>query len=228
MIILTGASGGIGQAILPYLAVFDDVIAIYNTKKPNLAGLNNVTAVKLDLTSELEINNFVISFKDKLKLVTLIHAAALKIDNLAVNFNVKDWDKMMHINLRGNFLLTKALLMNMMTQEWGRIVHFSSVAGYSAAAAGNIAYSTSKTALLGLSKVIATEYAKFGITSNVLVLGYFNLGMHEKLNEKLQEKLKKSIPSGKFGEPKNISNAIKFLIDSEFVNGSVVHIDGGI
>lgn len=228
MIILTGSSGGIGQAILPALAELDDVIALYNTKMPNLTGLNNVTAVKLNLTSELEINNFVISMKDELKRVTLIHAAALKKDNLVVQFNLKDWDEMMNVNLRGNFLLTQALLMHMMTDGWGRIIHFSSVAGFHAAAPGGVAYSTAKTALLGMSRVIAAEYAKFGITSNVLVLGYFNLGMHEKLNEKIQEKLRKTIPSGKFGDPKNISNAIEFLIKSEFINGSAVHIDGGI
>ena len=228
MIILTGASGGIGQTILPMLAKLDDVIAIYHTTSPDISGLSGVSTYQMDLTSEKEVEAFAVEMKDKLTRITLIHAAALaKQDSLAVQFKTEDWDQVMNVNLRGNFFLTRALLTPMMSEKWGRVIHFSSAAGMHVTA-GTLAYSTSKTALLGMSRVIASEYARFGITSNILVNGYFDTGMYQALSEKAREKLLSSIPSGKLGDLKNIVNAVEFLIKSEFVNGSAIHIDGGL
>jgi NAD(P)-dependent dehydrogenase (short-subunit alcohol dehydrogenase family) len=228
MIVLTGASGGIGRAILPSLAKLDEVIAIYNTNPANINEIASVTPYQLDITSENGVADFVESMKDQLKRVTLIHAAALaRQDRLAAQFKTEDWDQVMEVNLRGNFFLTRALLMPMMKENWGRIVHFSSAAGMHVAP-GTLAYSTSKTALLGMSRVFATEYARFGITSNVLVNGYFDTGMYQALSEKAQKKLIDSIPSRRLGDPSNIVNAVEFLMKSDYVNGSTIHIDGGI
>lgn len=228
MIILTGASGGIGQAILPALVKLDNVIAIYNTNVPDIAGLEGVIAYKMDITSEVEILRFANIMKDNLSRVTLIHAAAIaRQDRLAAQFKTEDWDEVMNINLRGNFLLTRALLKHMISGKWGRIIHFSSAAGMRVAP-GTLAYSTSKTALLGMSRVFATEYARFGITSNVLVNGYFDTGMYQDLGESTQKKLIESIPSKRLGDTRNIVNAIEFLMKSEYVNGGSINIDGGI
>ena len=79
-----------------------------------------------------------------------------------------------------------------------------------------------------MSRVLANEYARFGITSNVLLAGYFNTGLIETLSEKVQKKILESIPSGRLGDPMNIFNAVKFIIESEYVNGSAINIDGGI
>lgn len=228
MIILTGASGGIGRAILPSLTALDSVVAIYHTKHPDISGLDGVKTHQMDLTSEHEVSDFIVAMKGHLKKITLIHAAALaRQDRLAAQFKTEDWDQVMGVNLRGNFLLTRAMLMTMIKDKWGRIIHFSSAAGMHVAP-GTIAYSTSKTALLGMSRVLATEYARFGITSNVLVNGYFNTGMYQALSEKVRKKLIESIPSKRLGDPVNIVNAIEFLMKSDFVNGSAIDIDGGI
>lgn len=227
MIILTGASGGIGQAILPSLAVLDSVIAIYHSKEPNIKGLKGVSVYQLDLTSEWEVNDFVASIKSHLSKITLVHAAALSRDGLAAKFSTDDWDQLINVNLRGNFLLSRAMLFPMIEEKWGRIIHISSVSGMKGVP-GTLAYSTSKTGLLGMSRVLANEYARFGITSNVLVPGYFKTGLIETLTEKVRKKIMASIPSGELGNPKNIVNAIEFLIKSEYVNGSTVNIDGGI
>ena len=190
--------------------------------------MRNVTAHHLDLTSETDITEFVDSISPDLKNITLIHAAALAYqDSLAVRFKTQDWDEVMAVNLRGNFLLTRQLLMPMMREKWGRIIHFSSAAGLHVAP-GTLAYSTSKTALLGMSRVLATEYGRFGITSNVLINGYFDTGMFRKLDEKIQKKLIESIPSRRLGSLSNIVNAVEFLMKSDFVNGSTIDIDGGI
>jgi 3-oxoacyl-[acyl-carrier protein] reductase len=214
---------------LPSLAALDtSVAAIYHTRPPDISSLEGVTIHQVDLTSEREVIDFAAAMNDKLSRITLIHAAALaRQDRLAVQFKTEDWDQVMNVNLRGNFLLTRALLMPMIKEKWGRVVHFSSVAGMHVAP-GTLAYSTSKTALLGMSRLIATEYSRFGITSNVLVNGYFDTGMYQMLSEKAQKKLIDSIPSGQLGDPINIVNAVEFLMKSDYVNGSTIHIDGGI
>ena len=227
MIILTGASGGIGRAILTSLTKLDEVIALYNTKVPVIDGLANVTLYQLDLTSEQEVADFASTIKRTLKQITLINAAALSKDGLAAKYSTENWEQVINVNLRGSFLLTRAMLMPMMEENWGRIIHISSVAGMRGMP-GTLAYSTAKTGLLGMSRVLASEYARFGITSNVLVPGYFNTGLIETVSEKIRKKIIGSIPSGKLGEPSNIVNAIEFLMKSEYVNGSTIHLDGGM
>ena len=227
MIILTGASGGIGHAILSSLSKLDKVIAISHSKAINVDELDGVEPYQVDLTSEIEVNKFVSKIKSKLSKIVIIHAAAISLDNLAVKFDTKDWDQSMSLNLNSNFFLTRALLTTMIGDGWGRVIHISSIAGMKGVP-GTIAYSTAKTGLLGMSKVLANEYARFGVTSNVLILGYFNTGLIDTLNEKSRQKILVSIPSKRLGSPSNIVNAIDFLIKSEYVNGSTVNIDGGI
>ena len=93
---------------------------------------------------------------------------------------------------------------------------------------GTLTYSTSKFGLLGMNEVLSREYARYGITSNVLQLGYFETGLWEKLSQPKKDELLNQIPSKKLADPLNIVNAVKYLIDSPFVNGSVLTIDGGI
>ena len=227
MIILTGASGGIGHAILSFLSKLDKVIAISHSKAINVDELDGVEPYQVDLTSEIEVNEFVSKIKSKLSKVVLIHAAAISLDNLAIKFDTKDWNQSMSLNLNSNFFLTRALLATMIRDDWGRIIHVSSIAGMKGVP-GTIAYSTAKTGLLGMSKVLANEYARFGVTSNVLILGYFNTGLIDTLGEKSRQRILESIPSKSLGGSSNIVNAIDFLIKSEYVNGSTINIDGGI
>ena len=227
MIILTGASGGIGKAILPMLATLDDVIAVYHSKCPDIEGLNGVALYQMDITNENEVYKFVELMKSKLTRPTLIHAAALSRDGLVANFDDENWKQVIDVNLRGNFLLTKATLKLMISEKWGRVIHVSSVTGMRGIP-GTIAYSASKTGLIGMSKVLANEYARFGITSNVMILGYFNTGLIETLSEQMRSKIIGSIPSRQLGDPQNIVNAIDFIMKSEYVNGSAISLDGGI
>ena len=227
MIILTGASGGIGQAILPSLAEMDDVIAVSHSKTINIDKLSRVESYQVDLTSESKVNEFVSKVRNKLFKVVLIHAAVISLDNIAVKFKTEDWNRSINLNLNGNFFLTRALLTTMIKDDWGRVIHMSSIAGMRGTP-GTIAYSTAKTGLLGMSKVLANEYAMFGITSNVIIPGYFDTGLIDTLDKKSRQKILESIPSNKLGRPYNIVNAIDFLIKSEYVNGSAINIDGGI
>ena len=227
MIILTGSSGGIGREILPKLLKIDNIIALYNSVLPDIEESDQVRLLKLDLSSEKDVRKFCARWKKECTKITLIHAAALSRDGLAAQLDVHDWDRVLDVNLRGNFLITRELLVPMIKERWGRIIHFSSVAGIRGMP-GTLAYSTAKTGLLGMSRVLAREYARFNITSNVIALGYFNTGLVETLSEKVRKEIIEEIPSRKLGDSSNIVNAIEYLIKSEYTSGSVLNIDGAI
>lgn len=228
MIILTGASGGIGKRIIEHLLKIDRVIGIYYNS-PMILSNEGLICEQMDLREPEDIKSFVekYKYKEELTKITLVHLAAIKIDSLAINYKEPDWDNMMNVNLRGNFLLTKALLPFMVHQRWGRIIHISSTGGMQGAV-GTIAYSMTKAGLLGMSRVLAKEYARKNITSNVLSLGYFNVGMLENMKPELKQELLAQIPLKTFGIISNIANAIDFLIKSEYVTGAVINIDGGL
>ncbi len=227
MIILTGASGGIGKEIVSQLTKIDHVLGLYNTSLPENTENDKVQYVKLDIEKPDEIEAFINKWKEKLSRVTLIHCAASKVDGLVANYSLSDWDHVMGVNLRGNFLLTKALISHMISDRWGRFVHISSLGGMEGNP-GTIAYSTSKAGLVGMSRVLAKEYARFNITSNILVLGAFETGMYLKLPDDLKKEILDRIPSRSLGNVSNIVNAVDFLIKSEYVNASVINIDGGM
>ena len=227
MIILTGASGGIGKEIVNQLTKIDNVLGLYNTSLPENTENDKVRYVKLDIEKPDKIEAFVDEWKAKLCRVTLIHCAASKVDGLVANYSLSDWDHVMGVNLRGNFLLAKALIPHMISDRWGRFVHISSRGGMEGNP-GTIAYSTSKAGLVGMSRVLAKEYARFNITSNILVLGAFETGMYLKLPDELKKEILDRIPSRSLGNVSNIVNAVDFLIKSEYVNASVINIDGGM
>ena len=227
MIILTGASGGIGQEIINHLSVLDDVVGLYNKTRPYSHKGSNITYEKVNIEDKSEVDCFVENWKTKLLNITLVHCAAAKSDGLAVNYSLADWDKVLGVNLRGNFILTQALLPCIMKDNWGRVVHVSSH-GAIDGDVGTIAYSASKSGLIGMSRVLGKEYARFKITSNILVLGAFETGLFLELSDEQKDKIQKKISSKKLGNPSNIVNAIDFLIKSEYVNGSTINIDGGI
>jgi len=214
MIILTGSTGGIGSEVLKELSLIDSVFAIYNSTKPNNENLklNNVEFYKLDVTSEQEIFKFIKLNKNRFKNLTLINLAGVSSDGLLINFNQDDWERVFKINITSNFLLSKYLIPFMIKDKWGRIIHFSSIAS----GQGVGAYSSSKEAINGLSKSISKEYGRFNITSNILKLGAFDIGMLNKLSTKEKKSFTDAIPNKTLGEADNIVNAIIFIIKSNF------------
>lgn len=227
MIILTGASGGIGSELVGYLCEIDQVIGVYNKSLPSQASNSRLTYRQLNIENPDDILSFAEELDEKISKITIIHAAALKKDGLAVNYDEQSWDSVMRVNLKGNFLLTRALLPYMIKEQWGRIIHLSSLGGIQGAV-GTLAYSTSKAALSGMSRVFAKEYARFNITSNILVLGHFKGGMFDALTDTVKKELLNQIPSRALGDIADIANAVEFLIKSGYTNGAVINIDGGI
>lgn len=225
MIILTGASSGLGQEIIKDLSKIDFVYAIYNKNKPKISNIRNIKLVKLNLTDEKKIIKFVNGLKESN--IVLIHLAAYYKELILANMSVTDYDNHYQINQKAIFVLNKYVIPKMVYNKWGRIIMFSSPAAEKGHP-GTSAYSATKSSLIGLSKVISNEYARFNITSNVVVAGYFDFGIYKSLTEVTKIKLVESIPSKKLGDIKSLVNAINFIIKSDFVNGSVINVDGGV
>ena len=114
----------------------------------------------------------------------------------------------------------------MIKEKWGRVINFSSTAG-SVGEKGTLPYTASKNATHGMIKVMSKEYAQFNLTFNTIELGNFNFGLFQKLNPEMREKIISNIPSKKTGDIRNIYNAVNFIINSDYVNGSKINIDGG-
>ena len=228
MIIFTGASGGLGKDLCNSLSSIDKVTAIYNKNKILLNKKNrNIILKKLDLESEIQIKKFCNLIKKKNNNLTLVFNATKSIDNLLINCSLKEWEKIFSINLRSTFLFTKYLMSKMIKDKWGRIIFISSILAEKGEI-GTASYSSSKSALKGLSSVISKEYGRFGVRSNIINLGYFNKGLINTFTSKKKNKIKLKIPTQSFGTSKDIYLTIKCLMETDYINGEEININGGI
>ncbi len=227
MILVIGASGGLGEVVVGLLSKAHNVLAVYNSTKPKKQ-YENVRWIQADLRNASEIENIVSELKrGDIERVTLINLLAIKEDNLLINHDLDTWNDVLNLNVTSSFYLTKLLLPLMIDKKWGRFIFINSTGGVRGDV-GTISYSTSKTAMLGFSKVVSKEYSRFNITSNVLSLGTFDTGLFHRLSKEKQKEILHSIPSKMLGNVLNITNAIEFIIKSEYVNGAVINIDGGM
>lgn len=225
--IVSGASGGIGRELIPLLLQDHAVVGLYNSHRPEFTPSDRLSFEQVDLTDAGSVQRFVERWQSKLERVVLVHGAVESIDGLAAQYREEDWDRVIDVNLKGAFLLTKALLPTMIRARWGRIIHLSSLVGADGVA-GTVGYAASKSGILGVSRVLAKEYARFEVTSNVLQLGYFDGGLIHELSEEQRKEILARIPSRKLGTVENIRHAVRFLVESDYVNGAVIPIDGGI
>lgn len=221
MIIITGASKGIGQFLYnKYIDSGIDVIGTsYTTSNDNL--------IKLDVTNETEVIDFFNKLPANVNELTLINCAGINANALTKKFDVNSFKNVIDVNLIGTFLMTKHALPVMLESKFGRIINISSVVPQ-IGIPGTGAYSASKSALWGLSKTIAAENANKNITCNCLNLGYFNVGMIKEVPEAALEKILAEIPMQKLGDPLNIYNAVEFLRISDYITGTSLDINGGL
>ncbi len=159
--------------------------------------------------------------------ITVVNFAARKIDKLFINIDAADVADVLDTNLGVNFIVLPPLVRKMVSTKWGRIIFLSST-GALRGDSGLTLYSTAKTGLVGLARSLAREYGRFGITANVLSLGYFDTGLMDSIPERLRSKMITDIPSRKLGDATNIAEGIRFLIRADYVNGAVIPIDGGL
>jgi 3-oxoacyl-[acyl-carrier protein] reductase len=222
LIIIAGSSGGIGTLVLEHFSKKNDILAIYKNNKPKVNN-KKIKYLKLNFSKDIKINR---SYYKNKKII-YINLAAIKNDKLLINYKISEWRMMFKINVDSTFKILKILIPEMISKKWGRIINFSSTDGINGDV-GISGYSATKYSIHGLSKVLSKEYGMQGITSNILILGNFNYGMFKKLNDNKQKKILERIPNKKTGNVRNIINAINFLINSDYVNGAEIKIDGGM
>ncbi len=225
MIILSGASGGIAEELVDYI---DDknIIGLYNKNKIK-NDYKYFKKIKIDLSVEKNVKNLIYRNKKYLNNITLLLMHGYSYSSLLINDTQQNWEKTFKINVISNFNIIKYILPLMISQKWGRIIFFSSITS-KLGIEGTSAYSASKSALYGLSSVISKEYGSLNITSNIIELGYFEKGMINDVTNSRKSKLLNQIPNKKFGKVKNIANIINAINKSEYLNKSIIKIDGAI
>lgn len=237
IIIITGASRGIGKYLYENWSLKDFCIGTYNSTIPGflnskLPGLKKVYK-KVNLLNTSEIEELIdSSCYSKHATCTetslvLINCAGINYNSFAHKADRRRWKEVIDVNLTGTFNIISQILPIMRDKEWGRIINLSSVVAQMGVP-GTSAYAASKAGLYGMTKAIAVENANKGITINNINLGYFDIGMIKEVPEKYQALLKEKIPTGKFGDPKNILNAVKFLIENDYINGTSIDINAGL
>lgn len=228
MIIITGASKGIGRYLFTrFKNDGHDVIGTYNS---TLDGLENDidSYYKVDVSDFNSVNEWINSISNQLTHIVVLNCAGTSYNSFAHKADIKSWDRVIDVNLKGSFNVIRCLLPIMREQQYGRIINFSSVVA-KLPTPGISAYAASKAGLIGLTKSLAVENASKGISVNAINLGYVNLGMGvNDVPEAYQEKMKAQIPSGRFCDPKEIYNTINYLIDTEYTNGAAIDINGGL
>jgi NAD(P)-dependent dehydrogenase (short-subunit alcohol dehydrogenase family) len=157
----------------------------------------------------------------------LVNLAGVSVDNIGHKVREADWDLVVDTNLKGTFLMSQALLTIMRNEGWGRIINVSSIVGQTAVP-GTVAYSASKAGIFGLTRTLAVELAAKNVTVNALALGYFEVGMINAIKPEIQDQIKAKIPMRRFGDPRNVEQAVRFLIEADYITGAIININGGL
>ena len=226
MIIIIGASKGIGRFLFERFKELDlDVIGTYYSTSKGLEAYIE-TFHYLDILDIQSIRSFV--NKIPCNNIVLINCAGITYNSFAHKCDIELWDNVIDVNLKGIFHIIREFLPIMRVQNYGRIINFSSVVTKKPTL-GVSAYAASKSAINGLTKSLAYENGSKGITVNAINLGYTNLGMGiNNIPDNIQETIIKQIPNNRFCEPEEIFQTVQFLIQTEYVNGASIDINGGI
>ena len=234
-IIVTGASGGIGNSIIKRLNDCSANILATGTKIEKLEKLKskfkNVKILKFDISQSNKIEEFIENATKELGggLDCIVNNAGITQDNLAIRMSLEEWKKVIDINLTSTFLMTKFAIKKMLKNKSGKIINITSVVGHT----GNLGqanYTASKAGIVAMSKSLATEYAKKNININCISPGFIKTAMTDKIDEKFKEVIVSKIPSARLGEPEDIANAVLFLASdqSDYINGETIHVNGGM
>ena len=233
-IIVTGASGGIGNSIVKKLYECDANILASGTKIEKLEELkkkfNKIKILKFDISQNDKIEEFIDNASNELGgLDCIVNNAGITQDNLAIKMSIDDWKKVIDINLTSSFLMSKFAIKKMLKNKKGKVVNITSVVGHT----GNLGqanYTASKAGMIAMSKSLAIEYAKKNINVNCISPGFIKSAMTDKINEKFKEVIISKIPAARLGEPEDIANAVIFLASdqSDYINGETLHVNGGM
>jgi len=237
--IITGATRGIGRGIavmfaqqganvaFTYSSSVDAAIALEKELKDlgvNAKGYQSNAAI-FDAAQELAAD----VLKEFGTIDILVNNAGITKDNLLMRMSEADFDKVIEVNLKSIFNLTKAVIRPMMKQRNGSIINMSSIVGINGNA-GQANYAASKAGIVGFSKSVALELGSRNIRSNVIAPGFIETEMTAKLDEATVEGWRNSIPLKRGGSPDDIANACVFLASdmSGYITGQTLSVDGGM
>ena len=234
-IIVTGASGGIGNSIVKKLNQAGANILASGTRIEKLEELKknfeNIKILKFDISQSDKIEEFIENATSELggSLDGIVNNAGITQDNLAIRMSLDEWQKVININLTSTFLMCKFAIKKMLKNKSGKIVNITSVVGHT----GNLGqanYTASKAGIVAMSKSLAIEYAKKNININCISPGFIKTAMTDNIDEKFKEVIVSKIPSARLGEPDDIANAVLFLSSdqSDYINGETMHVNGGM
>ncbi len=159
----------------------------------------------------------------------LVNNAGISIDQLLLRVSEKDLERTWATNVNGAIFCAKACIRPMMKRRWGRIINVSSVVAESGNA-GQVAYSSSKAALLGLTRTLAREYASRAITVNAVAPGFVETDMTADLPDTAKQSIIDQTPLGRMGRPEEVAAAVVFLASEEasYITGQVLRVNGGM
>tara|TARA_Y100000590_G_scaffold156207_1_gene179555 strand:- start:8985 stop:9719 length:735 start_codon:yes stop_codon:yes gene_type:complete len=233
-ILITGASGGIGQALVSKFVSLGGNVLGSGTKTEKLDLIKkkypNIKVKKFDISDHSRIEEFIDDVSLELGgLDILVNNAGVNADNLSLRMKDEEWKKVIDINLTSTFLLSKHAIKKMLKNKFGRVVNITSVVGHT----GNLGqsnYAAAKAGIVGMSKSLAVEYAKKNITINCVSPGFIVSNMTMNIAEKVKLYLTSRIPMGKLGSGEDVSNCVAFLSSDQasYVTGETIHVNGGM
>ena len=234
-IIVTGASGGIGNSIVERLNQSGANILATGTRIEKLEELkkkfDNIKILKFDISQHDKIEEFIENATKELggSLDCIVNNAGITKDNLTIRMSLEEWSKVININLTSTFLMCKYSIKKMLKNKSGKIINITSVVGHT----GNVGqanYTASKAGIVAMSKSLAIEYAKKNINVNCISPGFISTAMTDQIDEKFKETIIAKIPSNRLGKPEDIANAVNFLSSdqSDYINGETLHVNGGM
>ena len=234
-IIVTGASGGIGNSIIEKLSQVGANILASGTKIEKLDELKrkyeNIKILKFDISKSNKIVEFIDNATEELggNLDCIVNNAGITHDNLAIRMSLEEWQKVIDINLTSTFLMSKFAIKKMLKNKFGKIINITSIVGHT----GNLGqanYAASKAGIIAFSKSLAIEYAKKNININCVSPGFIKTDMTDKIDEDFKKILLSKIPSGTLGTSEDVSNCVAFLASemANYINGETIHVNGGM
>ncbi len=233
-ILITGATGGIGNSLVDKFSKLESTIVATGTNEEKLNNLKkkypNIIVEKFKLDDHDKIENFIESIYNKLSgLDVLINNAGITLDNLSIRLTNENWKKVLDINLTSTFLMSKYAIKKMIKNKHGKIINITSIVGHT----GNLGqanYAASKAGIIAFSKSLAIEYARKNININCVSPGFIKTEMTDKINEEFKKNLISKIPSGNLGTGEDVSNCVAFLASdmSNYINGETIHVNGGM
>jgi len=236
--IVTGAARGIGRAIVFELLKQGRIVAGLDIIEDQFKDLEQ--AVKeagfevmtrcLDITQTAKLTEVLDSLaSDYGGIGILVNNAGITRDKLMIQMDDEDFDKVINVNLRAAFVATRVAARSMIRNKFGRIINISSVAGV-IGQAGSANYAASKAGLIGMTKSIAREIGKKGVTANCIAPGFIQTGMTAVLSDLVKNAAMEIIPVRRFGTVEDVAKAVAFLAsdDSGYITGQVLCVDGGM